>query len=59
MLVGALTWPYAINTTLSFFDKPPTAHWYHGMLIGLLPSGGYWGVIADIIVFIASFFFAG
>lgn len=38
--IGALLWPYTINTWLIFFGKAPVITWWHGAIMGFLPILG-------------------
>lgn len=55
-IIGALTFPYAINFWLLYFGKAAAFMWYHGFLIGMIPGLGQIGIIGAIITFIFSFF---
>lgn len=39
-LIGALCWPYTINTWLHFFGKPEVIVWWQGVLLGFVPFLG-------------------
>lgn len=38
--IGAVLWPYTINSWLIFFGKAPTIVWWQGALIGFIPVIG-------------------
>lgn len=38
-LLGALLWPYTINTWLVYMGKEETMLWWHGALLGFVPTG--------------------
>ena len=40
VIVGAVCWPYTINTWLVYAGKPPQLLWWHGALIGFVPGIG-------------------
>lgn len=51
--IGALCWPYAFNTALAWFGRPPTVTPDEGALIGLIPIiGNVWAFVAVIVVFV-------
>lgn len=39
-IIGAVLWPYSINTWLVYAGKEPQVLWWHGMLIGWIPGLG-------------------
>ena len=39
-IIGAILWPYSINTWLEFFGKEPSIVWWHGVLMGFCPVLG-------------------
>jgi hypothetical protein len=39
-VVGAILWPYTLNTWLVFFDKEPVITALHGALLGFCPVIG-------------------
>ena len=39
-IVGAVCWPYAINTWLIFLGKAPVIVWWHGFILGYVPFIG-------------------
>ena len=55
-LVGAICWPYTINTWLVFFDKEPAIVWWQGSLMGFVPFLGQASVPAAVITFILMLF---
>ena len=40
VLIGAILWPYSLNTWLAFFDKEPIIKMWHGALLGFCPILG-------------------
>lgn len=38
--IGALCWPYAINSWLIFLGKTPSVVWWQGALLGVVPGIG-------------------
>lgn len=39
-VIGALLWPYSINSWLLFVGKPASITWWQGALIGFIPFIG-------------------
>lgn len=39
-LIGAILWPYSINTWLVFIGKDPSIVWWQGALLGFCPILG-------------------
>lgn len=54
--IGALLWPYTINTWLIYSGRPPIIEWWMGGLMGLLPGIGQSCIPAALITFIAMLF---
>ena len=44
ILLGALCWPYTINTWLVFIGKEATITWWQGAIIGFVPGIGHLGL---------------
>lgn len=57
-VVGALLWPYTINTWLVFFGKQATVVWWHGMLMGFCPGLGQATIPAAVITWMLMLFIA-
>lgn len=57
--IGALLWPYTINTWLIYSGKPPCIEWWMGGLMGLLPGLGQACFPAAFITFILMLFIGG
>jgi hypothetical protein len=56
LIIGAVCWPYAINTWLEFCSKNPRIVWWQGMLIGIVPGIGHIGLVLAIVTWIAMLF---
>lgn len=54
--IGALLWPYTINTWLIYADKQPVLEWWMGGLMGLVPGLGQSCILAAFITFIIMLF---
>lgn len=54
--VGALLWPYTINTWLIYSGRPPAIEWWMGGLMGLVPGLGQSCIPAALITFIIMLF---
>ena len=54
--VGALLWPYTINTWLVFFEKTPSITWWHGALLGFCPFIGQATIPIAIVTWILMLF---
>ena len=57
--IGALLWPYTINTWLVYCDKPAQIEWWMGGLMGLVPGLGQSCIPAAFITFILMLFLGG
>ena len=55
-IVGALCFPYAINTWLVFFGKAPVFLWWYGFILGYVPFVGQFAFPCAAITFILMFF---
>lgn len=55
-VIGAVLWPYTINTWLVFAGKPPTVVWWHGALLGFAPIIGQATIPAAIVTWILMLF---
>ena len=55
-IIGAVLWPYSINTWLAFFDKPQTVLWWHGALLGFCPVLGQVTIPVAVVTFILMLF---
>lgn len=56
VVVGALLWPYTINSWLAFFGKPAAIVWWHGALLGFAPIIGQVTIPAAIVTWILMLF---
>lgn len=54
--VGAVCWPYTINSWLVYIGKPPTCLWWHGALLGFVPYIGQASLPAAVITWVAMLF---
>lgn len=54
--VGAILWPYTINTWLIFFGKPATIKAWHGALLGFTPVIGQIMIPAAFITWVLMLF---
>ena len=50
--VGALLWPYSINSWLIYSGRPPVIEWWMGGLMGLVPGLGQSCIPVAFITFI-------
>lgn len=57
-VIGAVCWPYTINTWLVFFGKAPAIVWWQGFLLGYVPGLGQASIPAAIITWILMLFIA-
>lgn len=55
-LIGALLWPYTLNTWLEYFGKPQTIVMWQGALLGFCPVIGQLTIPAAIITWILMLF---
>jgi len=39
-MVGAVCWPYVVNTWLTYCHKDSQIFWYHGILMSFVPGLG-------------------
>lgn len=56
--IGAICWPYTINTWLVFLGKPPVVVWWQGALLGFAPFIGQFSIPAAIVTWILMLFIA-
>lgn len=54
--IGAVLWPYTINTWLVYAGKPASIEWWMGGLIGLVPGLGQFSFPAAVITWIIMLF---
>lgn len=57
--LGALLWPYSINSWLVYTGKDPAVEWWMGGLMGLVPGLGQTCIPVAFITFIAMLFLGG
>jgi len=55
-VIGALLWPYSINTWLVYFGKAPSIVWWHGALLGFCPGIGQATIPVAVITWILMLF---
>lgn len=55
-LIGALTFPYMINTWLIYFGKEAVVTWWQGGLLGFVPGLGQVGIPGAVVTWIAMMF---
>lgn len=55
-VVGAILWPYTINTWLVYAGKPPGIEWWMGGLIGFVPGLGQFSIPAAVLTWITMLF---
>lgn len=52
-IIGALCWPYAINTWLVYMGKPAQILWWHGFLLGFVPGLGQMAIVVAVVTWVA------
>jgi len=57
--IGAVLWPYTINTWLVYNGQEPILEWWMGGLMGLVPGLGQSCLPAAFITFILMLFLGG
>jgi hypothetical protein len=55
-IIDAFLWPYTLNTWLILAGKDPSVVWWQGMLLGLVPGIGQFGIIAATLTWIVMLF---
>ena len=55
-LIGALLWPYTINTWLEYAGKEPVIVWWQGALLGFCPGIGQITLVAAIATWVLMLF---
>ena len=55
-IVGAILWPYSINTWLAYAGKDPSILWWHGMLLGFCPLIGQITIPVAVVTWILMIF---
>lgn len=55
-LIGAFTWPYTLNTWLSYLGKEPSVVWWQGALLGFVPAVGQLSIFAAVFTWILMLF---
>jgi hypothetical protein len=54
--IGALCWPYSINSWLNYFGKPSMIVWWQGALLGFVPVLGQASIPIAVITWILMMF---
>lgn len=54
--IGALLWPYSINTWLVYSGREPYVEWWMGGLMGLVPGIGQSHIVIAFVTFILMLF---
>ena len=54
--LGAITWPYTVNTWLIYAGKEPQLLWWHGALMGIVPGFGQLAILGAIVTWILMMF---
>ena len=54
--IGAVTWPYTLNTWLLFLGKAPSIVWWQGSLLSFCPVIGRFSIPAALITWILMLF---
>ena len=52
IILGAILWPYTINSWMEFAGKEPSIVWWQGALIGLVPILGPLSIPAAVVTWI-------
>ena len=55
-IIGAVLWPYTINSCLVFMDKGAQIVWWHGALFAWLPIIGQFTIPAAFVTFVLMLF---
>lgn len=56
MIINSFTFPYAINTWLTYMGKEASVVWWQGILIGLVPGIGQLGIAIAVFTWILMLF---
>ena len=54
--IGAICWPYTINSWLEFAGKEAAVVWWQGGLLGMIPFVGQFSVIAAVATWLIMMF---
>lgn len=57
-ILGAVLWPYTINTWLLYVGKDPAVVWWQGGLLGFVPVIGQLSVPAAVVTWLVMLFIA-
>lgn len=57
-IIGAICWPYTLNTWLEYAGKEPAVEWWHGALLGLVPGVGHLALPGVVLTWILMLFLA-
>jgi hypothetical protein len=52
-ILGAIFWPYTINSWLIYAGKAATVVWWQGFLLGFIPGLGQMAIVAAAITWVA------
>ena len=55
-MVGAVLWPYTINSWLTYAGREPVIVWWHGALLGFCPVIGQATIPLAVVTWIALLF---
>lgn len=55
-VVGAICWPYTLNTWLVFLGKPAAVLWWHGILLGFVPAIGQSSLVLAVLTWLIMLF---
>ena len=54
--IGAIVWPYTINTWLIFAGKAPIIVWWQGSIMGFVPVMGQIGIPVAFVTWVLMLF---
>ena len=57
-VLGAVAWPYVINTWLVFFHREAVIVWWQGVILGLVPGPGQMMLPLAVITWVLMLFLA-
>ena len=53
LLIGAILWPYSIETWAAYFGKVVSIPWYAGCILGIIPGLGQLSIPAALVTWVA------
>lgn len=56
VIIGAILWPYTLNSWLVFFGKEASVVWWQGAILGFMPFIGQVTIPAAIVTWILLLF---